>query len=100
MSEHSTSENTSEAVLVMASTAPHWVAVISIVSLFVWYLYSLDQTSLLRAKEANRVADLRIDQCQTIQLQSITALDRVADICGKQSEAFVELRHSLDHKDK
>ena len=80
----------------LATTAPHWFAVLIIVSSFLLYLHNHNQMISAHAERMEIVADQRIEHCHDVQAKGHEVMDRLTQALEDQRDEFQRLRANLD----
>ena len=89
-------ENATAATKEMANGAPQWVATISIVALFVLYLYAEGQQELEASKINDHVASQRIENCHQVQEACIIAMEKMTEAMHQHDKLMSQLIIELE----
>lgn len=84
----------------MATTAPHWLALLLVVSAFLVYLERHDQAYARAAESGDIVAVQRIAQCHSVQERGWKAMDRLSETLERQLQTFGDLASVIDEHNR
>ena len=76
--------------------SPKDIVNISMVLIFIWYIYQRDSHDMEKAKHVDRVAEQRIEHCHSVQEDATKVMDRLNTTLTNHDKAFTHLLYKLD----
>ena len=85
-----------KALILSLRKSPKDIVNISMILIFVWYIYRRDSYDLDKVKHVDRVAEQRIAHCHSVQEDATRVMDRLNTTLTNHEKAFTHLLYKLD----